>query len=510
MFFTVLSGSVPAGARDRAFLVTDRWDDWGKYRTQFYLRVADELGVVHDVGAVKIGQVGLRPAGTVEPGQRAPEIGTDFDALNEQFFSLGQGEDYYVTLNSLSEDLKRRVLIGLRDVAYDLELFDAHLDETVMSESLLRDVHEASVRNRFNRITRGDASLTRFHFKYRLPLPEGVPPAVMDFEVTPESIPPTNVHVLIGRNGVGKTRCMRGLAEALLGRENIARPSGEIELVRSPLEDWSFARLVLVSFSAFDDFELSPLESDRIGCAQVGLHRREGDQQRATSGIKSAPELAVDFRKSLARCRLGLSAQRWRDAVQTLEIDDLFAEANVRALIDQPSSPDWDERAEDLFKRLSSGHAIILLTVTRLVELVDERTLVLIDEPEGHLHPPLLSAFIRCLSDLLVKRNGVAIIATHSPVVLQEVPRLCAWKVRRSRDVSVVERPTIETFGENIGLLTREVFGLEVTRAGFHQLLQKAVDEHRVYERVVNAFDAQLGDEARAIVRALIAQRGET
>jgi predicted ATP-dependent endonuclease of OLD family len=68
--------------------------------------------------------------------------------------------------------------------------------------------------------------------------------------------------------------------------------------------------------------------------------------------------------------------------------------------------------------------------VTRLVESVEERTLVLLDEPESHLHPPLLSAFVRALSDLLVNRNGAAIIATHSPVVLQEVPRECVWRLR--------------------------------------------------------------------------------
>jgi len=66
--------------------------------------------------------------------------------------------------------------------------------------------------------------------------------------------------------------------------------------------------------------------------------------------------------------------------------------------------------------KLSSGHAIVLLTITRLVEL-DERSLVLIDEPEVHLHPPLLSAFVRALSDLLIELNGVAIVATHSPVM---------------------------------------------------------------------------------------------
>ena len=63
--------------------------------------------------------------------------------------------------------------------------------------------------------------------------------------------------------------------------------------------------------------------------------------------------------------------------------------------------------------------------MTHLADRVAERTLVLIDEPETHLHPPLLSAFVRAMSDLLIDRNGVAIIATHSPVVLQETPRTC-------------------------------------------------------------------------------------
>jgi predicted ATP-dependent endonuclease of OLD family len=83
------------------------------------------------------------------------------------------------------------------------------------------------------------------------------------------------------------------------------------------------------------------------------------------------------------------------------------------------------EIARELFGALSTGHKIVLLTITRLVETVDERSIVLFDEPEAHLHPPLLSALIRALSELLISRNGVAIVATHSPVVLQEVPRTC-------------------------------------------------------------------------------------
>jgi hypothetical protein len=66
-----------------------------------------------------------------------------------------------------------------------------------------------------------------------------------------------------------------------------------------------------------------------------------------------------------------------------------------------------------------------------------------------------------------------------------------------------VERPDIETFGENTGVLTREVFGLEVTKSGFHQLIAKKASEVASYEDVIAAFGRQLGAEARAIVRAL-------
>ena len=156
---------------------------------------------------------------------------------------------------------------------------------------------------------------------------------------------------------------------------------------------------------------------------------------------------------------------------------------------------------------MSSGHAIVLLTITRLVATVEEKTLVLLDEPESHLHPPLLSAFVRALADLLHDQNGVAIIATHSPVVLQEIPRSCAWKIYRVGTNVTSSRPAIETFAENVGVLTSEVFSLEIERSGFHDLLAKSVGTGRTYEEIVDDYDNQLGFEGRAILKALTANR---
>jgi hypothetical protein len=69
------------------------------------------------------------------------------------------------------------------------------------------------------------------------------------------------------------------------------------------------------------------------------------------------------------------------------------------------------------------------------------------------------------------------------------------------------ERPERETFGENVGSLTREAFGLEVNHSGFHDLVRKAVSAGYDYEDLVDHFGEQLGAEARSIARGLISER---
>jgi len=360
----------------------------------------------------------------------------------------------------------------------------------------------------------GQAALTSYSFQYLFPSTSHAisPPPVLSFEVHPNSLPATNIHVLIGRNGVGKTRCFDFLARTFLSiPSDDLQPTGELKAIaHSPFHsalDPGFAGLVTVSFSAFDS--KGPLVANSGTAkryAYVGLVETQNSKLPSGASttilrVKPAPELAKEFAASIAVCREGVRRTRWKNALKTLEADPLFAEVNVSALADD-SVVDFANQAEKLFPKLSSGHSVVLLSITRLVELVEERSLVLIDEPEGHLHPPLLAAYMRALSDLLINRNGVAIVATHSPVVLQEVPRSCVWKLNRSGWEASVNRPDIETFGENVGVLTREVFGLEVTQTGFHRLIaERAVD--LTYEEILRLFSLQLGAEGRSLARAL-------
>ena len=300
----------------------------------------------------------------------------------------------------------------------------------------------------------------------------------------------------------------RALVGAETDKEDVGSFEGDTEDL---IDERLFANLVSVTFSAFDPFGPLPTRQDKssgVQYAYIGLRCTGLREDGKPHPPRTPDQLSSVFGRSVWLCRQGARVSRWRRALEMLEADPIFKDAEVASLADQDlPEKEFRARARSLFGKLSSGHKIVLLTTTCLVETVEERTLVLLDEPEAHLHPPLLSAFVRALSDLLINRNGVGIRATHSPVVLQEVPKSCVWKVRRTNARVEADRPEIETFGENVGILTREIFGLEVTDSGFHRMLRDAVAKGDDYDDVVGRFDGELGGEAKAIIRALIAAR---
>ncbi|HWH31692.1 MAG TPA: AAA family ATPase [Egibacteraceae bacterium] len=508
--FTVLpnGGRLPSGARSSAYLLTDNWDDWFTYNTLYVLYVYDDAGRQHRLGGVKIGQFGMTE------GQRRPDLPSTFSTLDDRFFSLGQDAEYYEILQSLPASMRQHILTGLHDLAFDLILFDRALLEDVTGVSLLGSVARTTVLGQFHRLSTGGVRLSRFDFGYEAPRASADHESSLrlTFKVRPESEPPTNTHVLIGRNGVGKTRLFDLMAQALVNPGASREEVGAFFSADATGSPGSlFANVVSVTFSAFDPFQpLQRPQNRAVGpdYAYIGLKRTRslGESGPDGRGPKTPDDLAEEFGDSVRQCVSGPRAERWKRALAILESDPIFRDAEVAGLAEL-SEKEAVLESRGRFMRLSSGHKIVLLTVTRLVETVEERTLVLLDEPEAHLHPPLLSAFIRSLSDLLVNRNGVALIATHSPVVLQEVPRSCGWIMRRSGSYAVVERPEIETFGENVGILTRRVFGLEVSDSGFHTIIARAVAERLDLSEIASRFGHQLGGEALALAQALIATR---
>ncbi|XQE77517.1 AAA family ATPase [Streptomyces microflavus] len=479
---------------DIAWLDDDNWDDYG-FKTLFDLYCHNGDRTVN-VGGLKIGSFNMEHGRTPLPEH--------FEALAPSFFSLGVDESFYATLrDEFDDETRKAILVALRDVAYDPELFEQALDEAVMQNSLLRGTDAETVRTQYHRIAKGGPTLSRFDIRYEQESQsESAPPLILDLTADPDRNPPTNIHAVIGSNGVGKTRLLHRIAQTTLTSRTVRRQSTLVDKLDH--RPHPFANVVYVSFSAFDSHGPhktgGPRRPPNVAYQYVGLKKDDGAE------VKDYATLGAEFAACVERCveDQPAKARRWADVLAQLEgTDPLFHDLQITKLAQAHDRP----APQGVFAGLSSGHKIVLLTLAKLVQHTTERTLVLIDEPEGHLHPPLLSTLVRTLSELLRDRNGLAVIATHSPVVLQETPREAVWALRRAGDDLRVDHPEIETFGENVGVITREIFGLEVRGTGFNRLIQSLAEEGMSFEDIIDEFDGQLGAEGRALARSATRRR---
>lgn len=488
----------PDSDRNVLYLVRDNWNDYS-YQTLFQAYYRGKF-----VGGVKIAFRGMTKS--------TPTIGRiprEFESLSEEYYSLWPAVKACQEAYEVREDARCNIFESLNDIAYDLDLFDRVKGEDACTMSLMREATETAVRGQLHRITIGKAALTRYNFSFTLGPDDRGGLEQIDFDVVPEQLPPSNVHVLIGRNGVGKTHLLKDLALCACGRGAVTpgRRLGFAGNDESRSEDWGsakFANVIVVSFSPFDSYRDVARMAASAGNAQNGV---DGSVPCRFIGL-GAGNLEKSIKDAFDQGSKGCCAgharfERWMGALETLRSDPMFDATLANTWPSRKEYSEFRETLEGLFDSLSSGHKAVLSIITGCVAMLEERSLLLLDEPENHLHPPLLSAFVRSLSELLVDRNSVAIISTHSPVVLQEVPGSCVWMLNRNGETWFARRPGIETFGANFEALTTQVFGVEVNKSGFHKMLADAVERSSTYEEAKGRFSCGLGDEATGILRLL-------
>lgn len=497
MRFQVLGRYEDGDEVKRETLVTlrrDAWDDWG-FRTLFHIQVHRKEGDTLDLGEVKILQRSQGKGSTSFEANR-------FRSLTVDYCSLGQDISYYEKLKQL--DIKERefFLSAMRDAATHPEIATEFSQYEGWKTSLLRfgqaqfALSAASDKLIGISPTEGVASFD--HRSDRLD-------SLIRFDFDDSTILPGRSKVLIGYNGVGKTQL---LAE-------IASVTSRVGLANGPVVEVSassatFSAVIAVSYSAFDTFtvpigrstgsELDPVAAGSssessvtaFGYTYCGLRRLEDG--RASTKLKSIDEVNAELAAALS-VALGRDRNALVEAFRELDNDPSFGRAGIK--LETWAGPNSLFTEESPI--LSAGQKIVVNIVVQLAAQLRTRALVLIDEPETHLHPPLLAALLRAIQRLLDRFDAFSIIATHSPVVLQEVP---------SKDVIVLQRfgtklqsseATLETFGANIGELTREAFGLDNTVADYRFLIRELASRLDV-DQIEDLFPKGLSSQARALV----------
>jgi predicted ATPase len=473
-------------------LVPGIWDDY-TFRTQFEL-------YVHRTGSrpVSVGEVKILPRGvaTDQLGyfRTLQHLPPTFAALSPaQFCSLGQSSQYYSAIHRIHELLgyavkPELVVEALADLCFVSTTDRWWEHESGFATSLLRYPAANVARQQATSLVRGVTPKAHNHNALLIsdvadgPVdPKGYE---LNFDGTLEI--PGRLNVVVGRNGSGKTTLLKRMASRLSGD----RPAGS---ERKPPQ---FSRIAFVSNNVFDEGHL-PLH--RTDLRFIGP--RPGDKKRIGNVVRCAKaatdeqwpevlrELFADREQLLAMLPdtddnlkddlLQLQSVLGWEAFATQVFDD---ESLCRALQSNPAAA---------MVEMSAGQKALAVILAGMYRDLDQQGLVLLDEPENYLHPSLIARFVRHLNLLLDERKAFAIVATHSPIIVQETPSRFVTVMERSGDTIRLRRPPFETFGESVENIDEYLFETDFGSSHWKSVLsefaQRGLTDSEICERLHSA-----------------------
>jgi predicted ATPase len=449
------------------------WDDFG-FKTLFELTYCKSNGAKVMIGELKI----------LMADEKETKLPPLFETL-DGYFSLGQDISYYRRIRENFPKTHRKILEALNDV--------------VALPQLLEEIELSSgYRNSMARFTDAEISLRDgaavldgvptadegFAFSYEGSIIGADEPVSIKVNLDPDDPVPGRVFAIIGRNGVGKTQFLARLALDLAtqgrrSKETVDKQEAAFQPSR-PL----FSRVIALSFSAFDKFQ-KPKPGKYFSYIYCGV--------RDDGGGLSRTALEARHLQYMKRVQEQNREWQWENLVKV-----------VLGLTDEEVS---FTRALEALERgeassMSSGQSILIYFISAALAYLKPRSLILFDEPEIHLHPNAVGQLIQIMQWLLKHFDSYAILATHSPVVIQEIPRKRVVKFEREGNFTSATPLDQESFGENISELTRQVFET-VEVSNFYKQTLKKLAKSMSFDDVSKLFDDQLNMHAAAYLGSL-------
>lgn len=530
LFITNDKNNVTKYIKENYFVLVKNtgWNDYS-FRTAFslYILLKEEFTLIGEVKILKKGQI--------DDGNFYLEDG-EIETLNEDFCSIGQSLDYYERLSELKDEEKYIILNKLNDIVF---LYD----ENTYYENNPFSKEDGYYKSLFRYIGKDDDILlmSKIILEKRY---DSLPQEGLIFSFQPnnwedrieinfkeyspnflierKTLLPNNIACIIGSNGTGKSTFLSRLARIAYAtkKDRMEYPfGGNIEPI-----GLGFPRIISISYSAFDNFtipgnnidEKRQIINDMVSgkgryfyCGLRDIVNEElkelNEDQVVENILKSMQKLSTEFKNKLIRIR---EQNRIILLKETLIIFKKESSFEKILSIFERTQLDYNQIEDigELFLKWSTGHKIIMHIIVNLIAHIEHKTLVLLDEPENHLHPPLLSIFMHALRYILRKKKSYCLTATHSPVVLQETLSKDVYVLTQNENKVKVSKPNIQTFAEAIGTITSEVFELNSSISDYHKVL-RAISQYAKYEEVLEAFEGEISTQGRAYLISYFAKK---
>lgn len=467
-------------------LARNTWDDFG-YKTTFSSRYYSSARKSTKLGEVKI----------LQRGELQTSVSEQFSQLDESYCSLGQSLEYYQTLLSLGRRIYQPILKGMNDVVFVPEIAAAFISEDGFSKSLIRfsEAEKAFSEGRelLSRvITKGSTKGFEFTFICRVPGAEAKHELVCDF--TEDHTDLHRIMALIGKNGTGKTQVLAKFASAMSGWR---REQGEF-MPKRP----NFSKVIAVSYSVFDRFDRPEEDLDSFSYVYCGIRKGNQPADSDIEGPKLEDEPDAIYTRQEMEQKLMAALGRVQELERTAQWSRVLSELLEERITINTLRDRTGKLKRSGYSGLSSGHALLVRLMTEVIANISTESLVLFDEPEMHLHPEVLSSLISAFHLLLKEFDSYALIATHSPLILQQIPSRRVRVFKREGGYPIVSRLGTECFGENLTAISNEVFETSELHSNYQEYLRELAEKYS-FHQILGFFHGRLGLNAKSFLRSL-------
>ncbi len=435
------------------------WDDFSFKTTfivDFYVSKRDK----RRIGEVKI----------LQKGSISTEIPGAFAELDESYCSLGQDNSYYFNLKELNGDFLFPYLDAMNDISQNRGLRDDFENLPGYETSLLRDSEAQKALREGYRIANNIEISNQFKFKFSTKFRGASNAHIIGFDFTEKDFLPSRINLIIGKNGTGKTQYIARLASSLSGLQK----QGTFSTKFLP----PFSRVLAVSYSLFDRFP-KPNVSRGYSYYYCGLQNAKG--------FYSEAQIQVRLKRALVKLKDMNRLQLFGTYVTKILSDDVTKDLLDEDFLDL-NPKEFSLYDKSGFSKYSSGQIIILQTLSEVIASIRTESLLIFDEPETHLHPNAVSKLIEVIYALLKKFNSYAVIATHSPQILQEIPTSSIKVLERIGTETSTRGLGIETFGENVSIITDHVFQVANNEEYYRVFFNKMKKRGMTYDEITKMF----------------------
>lgn len=409
------------------------------------------------------------------------ELETQFNFLDTRYCSIGTTVEFYQRLVETLPNQYDEILKNLNDIARNPDVRRIFENDIDIQSALLSTSEAEYILNNYNEIILSDISDKSYQFSYAVRILEAITDHNIDFTFQSTQEIENRFFCIVGKNATGKTKFISNLANKLADNND----KGTFSPKRPP-----FSKVIAASFSYFDVFR-TPAKVD-TNYEFIGIRNKKGqivEDDYFQILWESFKNIVYDKEKF----------DLWFNSIEnTIETSHLSFDLIL--LQDIKGKEDFREKTDAIF---SSGQNIAFQFLTRFIESLDYNSLLIFDEPENHLHPNIVGRLLRTINDILIEYKSYAILATHSPIILQEIPSRFIRVIDRVENTPVIYQPTIECYGENLSEISNSIFGTDVEKELYKKQFEDLVDNGKTYKEIDSLFENKLSLNARIFIKTI-------